>query len=137
MIPMLRFHLDGHIDSAIADGLRRRGIDVTTTPEVGLRGAGDDAHVAFALSEGRVVVTNDADFLRLHRQGVRHAGIAFTRHGLRSIGELLRALVLLCDCLEAEDIGSHVEYVESRRPRWILSDELRWRYSIVAGAGKS
>ena len=59
---MLRFHLDEHIDSAIADGLRRRGIDVTTTAEAGLRGAGDEAHVAFALSEGRVVVTNDADF---------------------------------------------------------------------------
>ncbi len=64
---MLRFHLDEHIDTAIADGLRRRGIDVTTTAEAGLRGAGDEAHVAFALSEGRVLVTNDADFLRLHR----------------------------------------------------------------------
>jgi predicted nuclease of predicted toxin-antitoxin system len=69
---MLRFHLDEHIDTAIADGLRRRGIDVTTTPEAVLRGAEAEAHVAFALSEGRVVVTNDADFLRLHRQGVRH-----------------------------------------------------------------
>ena len=107
----MRFHLDEHIDTAIADSLRRRGIDVTTTPEAGLRGARDEAHVAFALSEGRVVVTNDADFLRLHSQGVQHAGIAFTQHGLRSIGELLRGLMLLCDCLESEDMVNHVEYV--------------------------
>jgi hypothetical protein len=108
---MLRFHLDEHIDSAIADGLRRRGIDVTTTPEAGLRGAADEAHVAFALSESRVVVTNDADFLRLHRQGLTHAGIAFTQHGLRSIGELLRGLILLSDCLESADMECQVEYV--------------------------
>jgi predicted nuclease of predicted toxin-antitoxin system len=111
MMPMLRFHLDEHIDTAIADGLRRRGIDATTTPETGLRGAEDEAHVAFARSEGRVVVTNDADFLRLHRQGVRHDGIAFTRHGLRSIGELLRGLILLSECLESQEMVNHVEYV--------------------------
>jgi predicted nuclease of predicted toxin-antitoxin system len=108
---MLRFHLDEHIDTVIADGLRRRGIDVTTTSEAGLRGAGDEAHVAFALSQGRVVVTKDPDFLRLHRQGVPHSGIAITQHGLRSIGELLRGLILLNDCLEPEDMANHVEYV--------------------------
>ncbi|MEM9538947.1 MAG: hypothetical protein AAGA60_05480 [Cyanobacteria bacterium P01_E01_bin.42] len=32
----IRFHLDENVDNSIADGLRRRGIDVTTTPEVEL-----------------------------------------------------------------------------------------------------
>ena len=32
----IRFHLDEHCDLAIAEGLRRRAIDVTTTPEAGL-----------------------------------------------------------------------------------------------------
>jgi Domain of unknown function (DUF5615) len=61
---MLRFHLDEHIDPAIADGLRRRGIDVTTTARAGLRGARDKDHVEFARAQGRVVVTQDPDFLR-------------------------------------------------------------------------
>ena len=34
---MLSFHLDEHMHPAIAAGLRRRGIDVTTTFEAGLR----------------------------------------------------------------------------------------------------
>ena len=87
---MLRFHLDEHVDTAIADGLRRRGIDVTTT-DAGLRGAADEDHIAFALPEIRVIVTKDPDFLQRHRAGVPHAGIAFTQHGLRSIGQLLAA----------------------------------------------
>ena len=38
----IRFHLDENCSHAIAAGLRRRGIDVTTTPEVGLLGAIDE-----------------------------------------------------------------------------------------------
>src|SRR5205809_5854404 len=32
----MRFHLDEHLPHAIAEGLRRHGIDVTTTVEAGL-----------------------------------------------------------------------------------------------------
>ena len=108
---MLRFHLDEHIDPAIADGLRRRGIDVTTAVGAGLRGAPDIDHIAFALAQDRVVVTQDQDFLRIHNEGVPHAGIAFSPHGLRSIGLLLRSLILLNDCMEPEDMTDHVEFL--------------------------
>jgi hypothetical protein len=37
----IRFHLDEHMDAAIAIGLRRRGIDVTTTNEAKLLRASD------------------------------------------------------------------------------------------------
>ncbi len=33
MLDKIRFHLDESASNAIAEGLRRRGIDVTTTPE--------------------------------------------------------------------------------------------------------
>lgn len=42
----MRFHLDEHVAHAIAHGLRRRGIDVTTTVETGLLSAPDDDHLA-------------------------------------------------------------------------------------------
>ena len=108
---MLRFHLDEHIDTAVAEGLRHRVIDVTTSVEAGLRGAPDEDHIAFALPEARVIVTNDPDYLQLHRAGVAHAGIAFSQHGLRSIGQLLRGLILLNDCLEPDDMRNQVEFV--------------------------
>jgi len=45
----LRFHLDEHIPFALADELRRRGVDVTTTADAGLLGAEDESHVEYAL----------------------------------------------------------------------------------------
>ena len=47
----VRFHLDEHVDEAIALGLRRRGIDVSTTVEAGLMAATDLEHVQFARRE--------------------------------------------------------------------------------------
>ena len=73
----IRFHLDENCTKAIAVGLRRRGIEVTTTPEAGLLGAIDEAHAAYSLSQGRIIFTQDRDFLRIYAAGVLHAGIAY------------------------------------------------------------
>ena len=107
----IRFHLDEHVDSAVADGLRRRGIDVTTTAEVGLRGADDVHHIAFMRSQHRVIFTNDPDFLRLHDQGVEHPGIAYCHQQSRSVGEIIRALEMIWEILEPEELHNEVEYV--------------------------
>ncbi|HEY3026906.1 MAG TPA: DUF5615 family PIN-like protein [Pyrinomonadaceae bacterium] len=63
MADRIRFHLDEHVDPAIATALRRAGIDVTTTNDAGLRTKDDEVHLNFARSEGRVIVTRDQDFL--------------------------------------------------------------------------
>jgi len=73
----IRFHLDEHCPHAIAAGLRRRGIDVTTATDAGLLSAADDAHVVYALAHGRVIFTEDDDYLALDARGVSHAGIAY------------------------------------------------------------
>src|SRR4051794_33151369 len=62
----IRFHLDENCATAIAHGLRRRGIDVTTTAEAALISATDEEQIAYALAEGRVVFTQDQDFLRIN-----------------------------------------------------------------------
>ncbi len=86
---LIRFHLDENISTSIAEGLRRRGVDVTTTADAGLMGADDAAQLAFAAAHGRVVVTHDADFLRLHAEGTVHTGIAYCFVGALTVGELL------------------------------------------------
>lgn len=74
-------------DHAVADGLRRRGIDCTTTADAGLLGADDPDHLGFAKSQGRVLYSNDSDLLRGHNQGVEHCGIAYChQHGHSSNG---------------------------------------------------
>ena len=108
---MLRFHLDEHIPTAMALGLRRRGIDVTTTADAGLSGADDEAHIAFAVSQGRVIVTHDDDFLILHSCGVQHAGIAYCHQGSHSVGDLLRLLLLLHECFSPEEMENRLEFL--------------------------
>jgi hypothetical protein len=80
----IRFHLDEHVSPGIAEGLRRRGIDVTTTANAGLTGADDVDHIAFAL--------------------------VFCQQGSRSIGEVIRFLALLHACLSADDMQGTVEF---------------------------
>ncbi|MEH2158597.1 DUF5615 family PIN-like protein [Nostoc sp.] len=55
---------------AIAKGLRRRGIDVTTTSETGLIVASDGEQLYFAMSQNRVIFTHDDDFVILHQGGL-------------------------------------------------------------------
>ena len=107
---MIRLHLDENVDHAVAHGLRLRGMDVTTTTDASLIGATDDEQLSFALHENRVIFTQDQDFLRHHRAGRDHAGIVYSRQGARSIGEIVRFLHFMNDCLEPEDMRGMVEF---------------------------
>ena len=78
----IRYHLDENVHGAVANGLRLRGIDVTTASDAALLGASDAEHVAFARSQGRVIVTHDDDFLRLHAESIEHAGIVYAKSNM-------------------------------------------------------
>jgi Domain of unknown function (DUF5615) len=110
MARTIRFHLDENCAKAIATALRRHGIDVTTTPEVGLLGAIDEEQAAHALSIGRVIFTQDRDFLRINASGSAHAGIAYCEKDARSVGEIIEALVLIWDIYGPEEMANRVEY---------------------------
>ncbi|HUE74950.1 MAG TPA: DUF5615 family PIN-like protein [Pirellulaceae bacterium] len=108
---MIRFHLDEHVDHEIARGLRSRGVDVTTSTDANLLGAPDEAHLEFARGENRVIFTSDADFLRLASRGEPHVGIAYCAPAKRSIGEVVRYLCLMNDCLEPEEMAGRIEFL--------------------------
>lgn len=107
----IRYHLDEHLDPAIAVGLRRRGVDVTTTIEVGLSGASDLDQLAFVARNHRVLVTRDTDFLVLTAQGVSPSGIAFWHSRHRGLGQLILDRTLLWRVHAGEDMADRVEYL--------------------------
>ncbi|EAZ92271.1 DUF5615 family PIN-like protein [Crocosphaera chwakensis] len=107
----IKFHLDENVENAIAEGLRRRNIDVTTTAEVNLIGASDEQQNTFALTQKRVIFTHDADFLRFHQQQVEHAGIIYCRQGRRSIGEILQALWRIYLSQTTESMYHRLEFI--------------------------
>jgi predicted nuclease of predicted toxin-antitoxin system len=85
----IRFHLDENCHRPIAEGLRRRGVDVTSTPEVGLLKSSDAQPIAHALPLERVIFTQDRDFLKLHAASVRHSGIAYCDKDKNGICEIV------------------------------------------------
>lgn len=104
----IRFHLDEHVAGALATGLAWHGIDVTTTVDAGT----DDAeHIEFALRENRVIVTNDADFLRHAAAGTEHAGICYSAQGKCTVGELLQVLLLVHGVYTPDEMKNHIEWL--------------------------
>jgi predicted nuclease of predicted toxin-antitoxin system len=105
------FQFDEHVPTAVAEALRRRGIDAVTTAEAGLLGASDVEQLRQAAANGRVLVTHDPDYLRLHQRGFSHAGIAYCRQGARSVGQLVAGLVLIYDTLDTSMMNGRVEFL--------------------------
>jgi Domain of unknown function (DUF5615) len=106
----IRFYADEHVPRAVVNGLRQRGVDVLTVAEAGMLSASDENHLARARAEGRVLVTQDDDFLRLHAAGVDHAGIAYTPQGT-PIGTFIYGLMLIHQVLEAEEMDGRLEFL--------------------------
>jgi hypothetical protein len=113
----IRLFTDEDIYGAVATALRRSGIDVCTTPEIGRRGQSDESQLEWASAEGRVLFTfNVAHFAALHttwlRQGGHHAGIIVSSQ--RPIGDAVRRLLHLCVELDAESMRDRLEFLS----RW-------------------
>ena len=106
----IRFHLDENMPNGVADGLRKRHRDCTTTKDAGLLSVGDAPHIAYALSENRVVVTRDDDFLALDAEGVEHAGIVYWTEK-QHFGQLVKDLDFLCFDMTAEEMMGRVVFL--------------------------
>jgi uncharacterized protein with PIN domain len=110
VIRPVKFYTDEHVAKAIARGLRQRGVDAITAAEANLLGAADEQHLMFALSQDRVMFTEDEDFLSLHAAGIEHAGIVYA-HQRTSIGEIIRGLMLVYQVFDADEMRGHVEFL--------------------------
>ncbi len=110
MAERIRLYTDEHVPRAVVRGLRERGVDTLTVSEAGMLRASDEEHLAFARREGRVLFTQDDDFLRMHASGVEHAGIVYSRQQI-AVGDAIYGLVLVAEVLDSEEMRGHVEFL--------------------------
>ncbi len=106
----IRFLLDVHVHSAIAKGLRRRGIEVLTCQEAQLNIASDDAIVQFALHNDWVIFSQDSDFLKICSQQFPHKGLVYS-HKQNDIGRIIQGLMLVSEVLSKSDMEDHIEFI--------------------------
>lgn len=106
----IRFYTDEHVGKAVVRGLRQRGVDVLTALEAGMLGSPDEEHLKRARNEGRVIFTQDDDFLRLHAADVDHGGIVYAPQQT-PVTDIIRGLMLIHQVLDAEEMRGQIEFL--------------------------
>ena len=106
---MLRFHLDESLSPTIARASRLKKLDITDSHGESLLGHSDHEQWEFCQREGRILVTSDADFLRICRETPYHFGIIFCL--TQRIGTIVRHLELLSQDVTKETMQGRIDYV--------------------------
>ena len=111
----LAFYLDHHVPAAIADGLRQLQVDVLTVAEDGKADWNDDQLLERALELGRMVFTQDRDFLvlaaRWQESRREFAGMVYG-HQLRvTVGGAVRDIALIASVMTRADMRNRVEFL--------------------------
>lgn len=94
----IKLYLDEDIDPLLARVLRDRGVDCLSTQEADHCGLSDVDQLAFAISQGRAILTfNVRDYVQLAKEyalsGKHHSGIIVSDH--LPFRELLRRILAL------------------------------------------
>jgi hypothetical protein len=107
----IRLYLDENVPVAVADQLRRRGIEAVTARDLGVLSDSDVNHLARATQMGYVLCTYDSDYIELAASGIEHAGIVKGTAEKHWIGDWVKGLELIHAVYTDEDMRNHVEYL--------------------------
>jgi predicted nuclease of predicted toxin-antitoxin system len=107
----IKFYMDEHVHPGVAKALEKRGIDVVTAQRAGMLDVDDDEHLQLAASQGRVIFTQDDDFLDDQwTSEMKHSGIAYAPQSM-SMREIIEGLVLIYEAVTEDEMKNHVEYL--------------------------
>jgi predicted nuclease of predicted toxin-antitoxin system len=111
----IRIYTNESVSVAIAEGLKRRGIDASSTRDAGNFGLTDEEQMIYARDKALTIFTHDTDFLQiaarwLHKERT-HNGIIYCHQKRHSTGECIRKLRMLATMLSSEDMVNHIEFL--------------------------
>lgn len=112
---MLALYMDQHVPRAITEGLRLRGVNVTTAYEDGASDMDDSELLDRARELGCALFTQDDDLLaeatKRQRKGISFNGVIYA-HQLRvSIGTCIHDLEIIAKAGEPEDLTNRVQFL--------------------------
>lgn len=115
----LRLHCDEDSGRhAVVSAMRRRGFDVTTTPEAQLAGASDEEQLEHAAREHRTLYSaNTRDFARIHQSwlevGRSHWGIIVRTRQQLDVGNQVRLLTAIDTSMTSGQIRDQLLYLDA------------------------
>lgn len=104
-------YFDENMPEAAAVQLANQGINVLTTQKAERSGTSDLDQLRFAASQGRVICSQDKDFLELAKTHPVHCGIAFIRFKSSETGALVKGLRELHRDETAESMENRLIYI--------------------------
>lgn len=111
----IRIYTDESVSVAIAEGLKRRGVDAFTARDAGNLGLSDEEQLIYAGKEKATIFTHDTDFIQIAakwvEEGGTHHGIIYCHQKKYPIGECVRKLRMLTALLTYEDMVNHIEFL--------------------------
>jgi predicted nuclease of predicted toxin-antitoxin system len=111
----IRIYTDESTSVAIAEGLKRRGVDAFSARDAGNLGLTDEEQLIYARQEKVTIFTHDTDFLQIAArwldEGRTHQGIIYCHQKRYSVGECVRKLRMLTAVLSSEDMVNHIEFL--------------------------
>ncbi len=111
----LSLYMDVNVQRPVTDTLRVRGVDVLTAADEGNSRLPDPMLLDRATTLGRVLYTQDKDFLveaaRRQQAGVFFAGVIFSRQQTVTVRRQIDDLELLAKVYDPPDMASRVVYL--------------------------
>ena len=108
----IKIYSDEDVNIAVTEGIKRRGITAYSCQEAGNIGLTDEEQIKYANSKRFVILTHDADFLRIvHKRRISHSGIIFVSQNKLNVGEIIRKIEFLVSIISEEDMENHVEFL--------------------------
>jgi hypothetical protein len=113
----LAVYMDVHVPAAVTEGLRRKSLDVQAAQADAAGGLSDEELLLRATVLGRVLLTQDADFLeiaaRWQRQGITFSGVLFAPQGT-PIGRMIEDAELCLTGLAADEFRNRLVHLPLR-----------------------
>lgn len=104
-------YMDVHVPMSITRALRRKGFDILTAQEDGSARLPDPDLLDRADALGRVLFSQDEDFLAevvLRQRAGRHHATVIYAHQFESIGKCVRDLELILETATRDDSRNHL-----------------------------
>jgi len=111
----VRLYFDEDVARDIVENLRQRGFDVLSARDAGQLHLDDDEQLAFAVAEGRAMVThNRCDFELRHQRclanGLPHCGIIIAKRRAND-AVVVHKLLTLPDTVTADEMRDQLRYI--------------------------
>jgi hypothetical protein len=108
-------YLDESVNPRVADGLRRRGIDVTTAAQAGKLGTADIEQLVYAEHIGAVLLTHDADFIRIsagrREKNLSHPGVIYAHLHKYGVGTIVKKVAALAGANTFRDLETQIIFL--------------------------